>query len=167
MTGEAAVRCISQCVCMLTAAATVVCCSIARHLLGLQIRPGDSWLRAFMTACPGRSLRGSLAPRAYPDLLSALGSLRLRPDATWLREVFAASSPALADMSAEHLAATAAAAAKLGFTPPEPWTACLAASSVWKLGAASPGQLASLAEALVRLRAYPGRAWLVQYGAGV
>jgi hypothetical protein len=135
--------------------------------LGLQIRPGDSWLRAFMTACPGRSLRGSLAPRAYPDLLSALGSLRLRPDATWLREVFAASSPALADMSAEHLAATAAAAAKLGFTPPEPWTACLAASSVWKLGAASPGQLASLAEALVRLRAYPGRAWLVQYGAGV
>lgn len=66
----------------------------------------------------------------------------------------------------EHLAATAAAAAALGFTPPEPWTASLAASSVWKLGAASPGQLAALAEALVRLRAYPGRAWLAQYGAG-
>jgi hypothetical protein len=74
--------------------------------------------------------------------------------------------PSLDAMSAAELSATAAAASRLGFTPPEPWTASLAASSMWKLGAASPGQLASLAEGLVRLRAYPGRAWLTQYGAG-
>lgn len=132
-----------------------------------QIRPGDSWLRAFVTACPGRCLRGSVPPASFPALLAALASLRLRPDAGWLREVFAASMPSLDAMSAAELSATAAAASRLGFTPPEPWTASLAASSMWKLGAASPGQLASLAEGLVRLRAYPGSAWLTQYGAGM
>lgn len=98
--------CHTHCCVPAAAAATAVLSRLSPCFPPFQIRPGDSWLRAFITACPGHCLRGfgaggaPLPAGCFPQLLGALGSLRLRPDAGWLREVFAASSPALAGMSA-------------------------------------------------------------------